>query len=84
VGNAVLVQLDPPIPVVIVKGDGWPEGKATCVGWIDYSQEHFTLWKCAFDLDGQVWDIPQNFVRLQANPSLGRRGSAPVSRNDAR
>ena len=75
-----MLQLDPPIPVVVVKGSlagqNWPEGRGYAVGWIDYSQEHFTLWKVAMDHDGVIWDIPQSEVRLQKNPSMGRTAAA--------
>lgn len=69
-----MFQLDPPIPVFLIEGPprNWPAGKATCVAWIDYSQEHNTLWKCALDDGGEVWDVPQSHVRLQINGSMLR------------
>jgi hypothetical protein len=66
------MQLDPSIPVHVEARGGWPCGKGVAIGWIDYSAEHFCMWKVAFDADGQVWDIPQSHVRLQWNPSMGR------------
>lgn len=69
----MILQLDPEIPVFVIKGDGgWPEGPGYCIGWIDYSQEHSTLWKVAMDDGGEVWDVPQSHVRLQFNISMQR------------
>ena len=69
----MILQLSPPIPVFIPPSDNaWPSGGGYCLGWIDYSQEHATLWKVAFDEDGKLWDIPQPFVRLQKNASMER------------
>lgn len=68
----MMLQLDPPIPVFIVAGNGWPEGSGYAMGWIDYSQEHFTLWKVAMDAGGAVFDVPQSHIRLQFNVSMGR------------
>lgn len=60
------------IPVDVVEGYGWPAGKGFCLAWLDYSQEHFTLWRVAMDTDGEVYDVPQSHVRLQNNVSMGR------------
>lgn len=68
----MILQLDPFIPVLVIEGYGWPAGKGVAVGWIDYSEEHSTLWKIAMDADGEIWDVPQSHVRLQSNISMGR------------
>lgn len=68
----MLTQLNPLLPVYVIAGNGWPSGPGYCVAWLDYSQEHFTLWKIVMDSDGAAWDIPQSHVRLQFNPSMGR------------
>lgn len=67
-----MIQLNPPIPVTVVAGSGWPTGSGMAIGWIDYSQEHNTLWICAMDDGGEVWTVPQSHVRLQFNVSMGR------------
>ena len=63
----MMLQLHPPIPVWV------PEKNQPgfALGWIDYSQEHDTLWKVAL-CDGTVWDLPQSRIRMQENISLGR------------
>lgn len=70
-----MIQLNPPIPVWIVEGFGNAEGSGFAIGWIDYSQEHNTLWKVVMDKTGEIWDIPQGFVRGQENRSMGRSRS---------
>lgn len=35
-----MLQLNPPIPCET------PKGSAFCIAFIDYGQEHDTLWKC--------------------------------------
>ena len=68
-------QLNPPIPVhVIAKSTSrtWPEGPGYAIAMIDYSQEHSTLWKVAMQAGGEVWDVPQSYVRLQHNISMER------------
>lgn len=62
----MIVQLDPPIPVDTPKGPGF------CVAWIDYSQEHDTLWKVCITATGEFWDVPQSQVRGVKNVSMGR------------
>jgi hypothetical protein len=57
---------------MIVDGGGWPAGKAIAIAWIDYSQEHSTLFKVAMDDGGEIWDVPQSHVRLQTNISMRR------------
>lgn len=63
----MILQLNPAIPVYIPSRQ--QEGYA--IALIDYSQEHFTLWKVALE-NGEIWDIPQSGVRLQKNISMGR------------
>lgn len=74
------LQLVPPIPVwVQAKAGAWPTGYGVAILMTDYSQEHHKLWTVAFDNGGQLWDIPQPFVRLQANHSLLRGREAVIS-----
>jgi hypothetical protein len=62
----MIVQLNPTIPVFT------PRGPGHCVAWIDYSQDHNTLWKVMLDDGGEVWDFPQSDIRGVENFSLGR------------
>ncbi len=68
----MILQLNPPIPVFTTQGSG------QCVAWIDYSQDHNTLWKVILDGTGEVWDFPQSQIRGVENFSMGRgRASFP-------
>jgi hypothetical protein len=69
-GKQPIYQLDPPIPVFTDMGAGY------CVAWIDYSQEHDTIWKVCLNATGEFWDLPQSRVRGQTNISMGRHGQA--------
>lgn len=62
----MLLQLNPPIPCET------PKGAAFCIAFIDYGQEHDTLWKCIITSTGEVWDVPQPQVRGVKNISMGR------------
>ena len=69
--NRTTTQLDPPIPVSVPgKGAGF------CFAWIDYSQEHDTLWRCLMTGTAEWWDVPQPEVRGVFNWSMGRRPDA--------
>jgi hypothetical protein len=78
VSHAQLTQLDPPIPVKVVRSRApgshrsWPEGTGYAVALIDYSQEHNMLWKVIFDDSGEIWDIPQPYIRGAHNVSMER------------
>lgn len=61
-----MLQLNPPIPCET------PMGSAFCIAFIDYGQEHDTLWKCIITATGEVWDVPQPQVRGVKNISMGR------------
>lgn len=65
-----MLQLDPPIPVVIHKDGKTLPGYA--LGWLDYSQEHDLMWLVATDDGGEPWIVPNKSVRLQSNFTLGR------------
>lgn len=71
-----LIQLNPPIPVKVVPKEGngpaWPTGPGHCFGWLDYTQEHNTLWLIGYDTNGELWWVPQSHVRLQTNISMDR------------
>jgi hypothetical protein len=59
-------QLNPQIPVETSKGAGF------CVAWIDYSQEHNTLWRVLITATREYWDLPQPEIRGVENVSMGR------------
>lgn len=66
-----MLQLDPSIPVVIVRGDKTISGEA--IAWFDYSKEDDLLWLVALDEGGECWLVNNKFIRLHENISLGRR-----------
>jgi len=75
----MMLQLNPPIPVFVVgKGAGF------AVGWIDYSQEHDTLWKVIITATGEVWDVRQSQIRGELNISLGRVAATTPVKSRAR
>jgi len=76
----MIVQLDPMIPCRVLAHPNkpartWPEGKAHAIGWLDYSQEHDLIWIVAIDTESgeaEPWCVPNRYVRLASNVSLGR------------
>ena len=67
----MILQLNPQIPVYLDDFNSLNEtGRA--IGWIDYSEENNLLWIVALDSNGTVWIVPNHYVRLQFNISLGR------------
>jgi hypothetical protein len=65
----MIIQLDPPIPLVTPKGKGW----AHLV--IDYSQEHDLLWVVFIDDDGTCWTFNNRVVTIQNNVTMGRQNA---------
>jgi hypothetical protein len=62
----MMLQLDPPIPVITIKG----KGMAHVI--IDYSQEHDLMWVVFQDDTGECWTWRNADVRGQGNATLGR------------
>lgn len=62
----MMLQLNPPIPMVTPKGDGY----ALLV--VDYSQEHHMVWVVALDQGGAIWAFENPQVRVAHNVTLGR------------
>jgi hypothetical protein len=62
----VILQLNPPIPVVTIKGKGMAHAL------IDYSQEHDLMWVVFQDDSGECWTWRNSDIRGQDNASLGR------------
>jgi hypothetical protein len=69
------LQLDPPIPVVTPKGDGYAHLL------IDYGPEYNLLWVCFLDDSGECWTYDNTQIRAQKNITMGRTF---VSRHQAK
>ena len=72
----MMLQLNPPIPVWLP--DLNQSGFA--LAWIDYSQEHDTLWMIGTQA-GMILTLPQSKIRLVENLSLERSAQAPIVSN---
>jgi hypothetical protein len=62
----MMLQLNPPIPVMTPKGKGYAHIL------IDYSQEHDLYWVCFIDETGECWTYSNKEIRAQTNVSLQR------------
>jgi hypothetical protein len=62
-----ITRIDPPIPVLTPDGTGYAHFL------IDYSQEHHLMWVVFLDNSGQCWTYENYAIRIQNNPTLGRR-----------
>ena len=62
----MIVQLNPPMPVVTPKGNGL----AHLV--IDYGPEHNLLWVVFLDDGGECWTYQNSDIRAQKNITMGR------------
>jgi hypothetical protein len=80
----MITQLNPPLALDTVKGQGWAHFV------IDYGPEHDLMWVVFMDKDGACWTVPNPEVRLQFNWTMGRRKPdptvplAPAAPDDAR
>ena len=61
----MLLQLNPPLPVTTVKGQGFAHFL------IDYSQEHDLVWVVFMKEGGECWSLSNKDIRLDANFTLG-------------
>src|SRR5450755_1155476 len=61
-----ILQLDPPIPVVTPKGEGYAHLL------IDYGPEYNLLWVCFLDDSGECWTYDITQIRAQKNVTMGR------------
>ena len=64
--NFSMLQLEPQIPVVTPKGNGW----AFFV--IDRSQEHDLEWVVFLDSNGECWTFKNSDIQIQKNYTLHR------------
>lgn len=62
----MILQLEPPIPLLT------PKGPALAVVLLDYGAEHHLMWVCIQDETGEIWTWPNTKVRGTANPTMGR------------
>jgi hypothetical protein len=62
----MILQLDPPIPVMT------PHGKALAQLVIDYGAEHDLLWVC-FQDNGECWTWGNTKIRAQTNVTMNRQ-----------
>jgi hypothetical protein len=65
-----LLQLDPPIPVLIKQRDAWSKGMAHIL--IDYGMEYDLLWVVFADDSRECWTVSNKSVRAQENITAGR------------
>lgn len=62
----MILQLNPPLPLITSKGKGWAHLL------IDYSQEHDLLWVVFLNQSGECWTFPNSEIRIDTNLSLKR------------
>jgi len=62
----MLLQLNPPIPVIT------PKGKGLAHVLIDYGPEHDLLWVVFQDENGEYWTFNNKEVRGQVNVTMSR------------
>jgi hypothetical protein len=62
----MILQLNPPIPLITPKGEGWAHLL------IDYSQEHDLIWVVFVDTTGECWSFENKEIRINKNLTLGR------------
>jgi len=61
-----VIQLNPQIPVITPKGNGW------AFFLIDRSQEHDLEWVVFLDSSGECWTFKNSYIRIQKNYTLHR------------
>jgi hypothetical protein len=62
----MMLQLNPPIPMVTPKGEGY------AILVVDYSQEHHLMWVVALNDGGEIWMVENPQVRVHSNWTVGR------------
>ena len=68
----MLIQLNPPIPVLT------PKGSALAHVLIDYGPEYHLVWVCFLDDSSECWSYPNPQIRAQPNYTLGRTPSTKL------
>jgi hypothetical protein len=75
----MLLQLNPPIPVLT------PKGKGLAHVLIDYGAEHDLLWIVFQDESGECWTFSNKEIRAQVNITMSRPSVAqPIAINHER
>ena len=70
----MMLQLDPPIPMIT------PQGEAMAYILIDYGPDYDLIWTC-FGQNGEIWSWRNQDVRAQTNTTFGRHKPVNPSRN---
>jgi len=61
-----MIQLNPPIPLITSKGNGW------AFFLIDRSQEHDLEWVVFLNDTGECWTFNNSQVKIQKNYTMKR------------
>jgi hypothetical protein len=70
-----ILQLDPPIPVLVKGRDGWVKGMAHLL--LDYGFEHDLKWVVFADESRECWTAENKNIRAQENITAGRMPKPP-------
>lgn len=72
----MIIQLNPPIPMLTPKGKG--------LAWlvIDYSPEHHLMWTVAINETGELWTFPNSVVNAEKNITMGRMVGMKSEKDD--
>lgn len=66
----MMLQLDPPMPVIINTAGGPLNAFAHVL--LDYGFEHDLMWVCFMDDPRECWTVSNRHVRAQTNLTAGR------------
>ena len=66
----MLLQLEPPLPLLVRHNDGWVKGMAHIL--IDYGYEFDLCWIVFLDDSRECWTVRNQDVRAQDNITAGR------------
>ena len=66
-------RIDPPIPLVTSKGNGF------AYFLIDYSSDHDLVWIVFIDETGECWSFRNPEIRLQKNLTFGRVKTSEIT-----
>ena len=69
-----MLQLNPQIPVVTPKGNGW------AFFLIDRSQEHDLEWVVFIDNNGECWTFKNSDIRIQKNYTFHRENTSKIEK----
>lgn len=70
-----MLQLNPPLVRVIVGGPGWdgPTGKGVANLLEPGHRDDDIVWIIELDENGQIWCVPNRYVRAPRNITYGRK-----------